>query len=199
MKTRKTILIVSVTIAILLIGLAVVIIFTGNQKTRSRVSEEEKAEIEEFIGFFTEYPVLNSFDQSNTSEVVRFALYKLEYLEDEQLIYDEGGRYYVNSDYVLSFIGEYFDVTNVEDYSDNEIKYKSHDIATYSKIWRPAGGTPIIDYIEKTDDTYIIGGHLDIPVAVNGKDSDLPKKYFNAVITKDANGRYRLYEFRSFW
>ena len=159
--------------------------------------EAEKDRIAAFIYFFTDNPVLYSFDQDNTSAALRFSLYKLEVLNDVNLTYDEThDRYYVPADYVKEFMAEYFDIEELGYYSNHDIRYReNNDTISFVKCWQQQGSYPIIDTVEKRDDRYFIKGHLDVPKPVSGYDGDIAPGVFEAEISENAEGKLRMYAF----
>ena len=158
-------------------------------------------ELTDFMKFYMEKPVLDSFTQQDNAQVAEFAAYKMAFEGDERMQYDaEEKRYATGIEDLEEYIAEHF-------YLENEITYptdiyKGRDKVTILETFKPYGGVPVIDTIEKEKYCYVVTGHID-GVDENGSsgkpdgimDGGPVITSFHAVIQCGADDTKKMYEF----
>ncbi len=175
--------------------------FDYHIKMGTEVGENEYRRITEFMKYFTQTPILESFDSDNTVAVLKFSLYKLQYESPELFEYDEAiGKYRGSFDVVSEYITNLFDIEEISHFSDREVTYYK-DKVIFDKSWHSFGGNPVIEKAVDHNNQIYVTGYIDQPYIdktknnVDSIDPGTHDMFFRAVLTVIDDTKYRLKSF----
>lgn len=171
------------------------------------MDEVLRTEMTQFMQYFMERPVLDTFTQEDPYKILYFSVYKMAQEQDERVCHDEENhRYSVKTEVLREYMMEHFAVGNLPlDYLEVLKRYGGdigigHEDVIFVECFQQGGGVPVIDSLIVVGDKYYLSGHLDgveteLPSAEQLLDGGPILRRFQATVIKDENDAWKLYEF----